>query len=131
MEYDKKVLVVKDHGTTEEVLLGDLFNLLPAENYGLPEYGDYPWDRWERLAEAAGVSKELANLGRSLMREANQHQWSRELKVVAGWVDGGEEMIKSALSRPEETKLYWAYLMDTDGGINELDELTFPLQLKP
>lgn len=46
--------------------------------------GDYPWDRWEVAALEAGVSKPLASLGRSVFREAFQHDWANELKVEFG-----------------------------------------------
>jgi hypothetical protein len=46
---------------------------------------DYPWDRWERHARARGVGAELAQLGRSVMREAYQHQWAAMIARRYGW----------------------------------------------
>lgn len=46
---------------------------------------DYPWDRWYAHARAAGVDDDLANLGRLVMREAYQHQWSAQLARRYGW----------------------------------------------
>jgi hypothetical protein len=46
---------------------------------------DYPWDRWEEHARAAGVDERMAQLGREVMREAYQHQWSPELAARCGW----------------------------------------------
>lgn len=40
---------------------------------GFCTYGQYPWDFWEKRALARGVRRELAGLGRAVMREANQH----------------------------------------------------------
>ena len=53
---------------------------------------DYPWDRWEKSALQAGVSDKLANLGRSVFREAFQHDWPDDAKVECGWLDGGQTM---------------------------------------
>jgi len=81
--------------------------------------GDYPWDRWEKAALDAGVSKELANLGRSVFREAFQHDWANELKVECGWLDGGAEMILHALAVPGEVEERWCELLNTDGIPND------------
>jgi hypothetical protein len=77
--------------------------------------GEYPWDLWAQLARNASVSVELANLGRSLMREADQHAWSEELQRECGWEDAGEAMIELALHAPDEALRRWKYLMATDG----------------
>ena len=50
--------------------------------------GQYPWDYWQRIALKRGVPEELATLGRSLMREADQHaKWawaaSSSLSILA------------------------------------------------
>jgi len=42
--------------------------------------GAYPWDDWQREALAAGLSPDLAALGRAVMREAYQHDWCDRLK---------------------------------------------------
>ncbi len=78
-------------------------------------YGDYPWDRWETAAREAGVAEDLCNLGRALFREAYQHQWSDELQVESGWLDGGVRMIYQALAFPEECTERWQHLMEADG----------------
>jgi len=39
----------------------------------------YEWDYWELEALEQGLDKELATLGRSVMREAYQHNWSPQL----------------------------------------------------
>lgn len=57
--------------------------------------GDFPWDRWETHARARNVPAELAQLGRSVMREAYQHQWAAELARGYGWhaVDFADAMV--------------------------------------
>ena len=78
-------------------------------------YGHYPWDDWERDALAAGVSKELASLGRLTVREAYQHGWDDRLKSLCGWYDRGQRMIKLALRSPATAEKRWQRLLDTDG----------------
>lgn len=46
---------------------------------------DYPWDRWYEHARGRGVGEELAQLGRSVMREAYQHQWHGVIAKRYGW----------------------------------------------
>ena len=76
--------------------------------------GDYPWDRWEKAALQAGLDPELANSGRAVFREAFQHDWSDELKVECGWLDGGTTMLFQALACPAETLARWTYLYSAD-----------------
>ena len=42
---------------------------------GRHTFGDYPWDRWRIRAAAAGLSADLADLGREVVRDAYQHDW--------------------------------------------------------
>lgn len=83
--------------------------------------GDYPWDRWEVAALEAGVSKPLASLGRSVFREAFQHDWANELKVEFGWLDGGAEMILYAIAVPGEIEERWRELIESDGVPNDYE----------
>jgi hypothetical protein len=78
-------------------------------------YGAYPWDEWERSALAAGLSPELAALGRSLMREAYQHDWCERLKAECGWSDEGRAMLRRVLAHPRRTAARWEWLLSTDG----------------
>jgi hypothetical protein len=76
--------------------------------------GSYPWDVWERRAIAEGVSKELAGLGRSLMREAYQHNWDENKCTNAGWNDRGELMIQCALHDAENARRVWHRMLTCD-----------------
>lgn len=78
--------------------------------------GDYPWDRWERSALAAGLDEDLAVLGRAVFREAFQHQWDDHLQVECGWLDGGQRMLFQAIGFPQETTQRWSHLLHADGG---------------
>jgi hypothetical protein len=80
------------------------------------EFGNYPWDDWQEWALEDGVEEDLAALGRSLIREADQHNWPRKLQVECGWADSGKAMIELALTKPEEAQKRWQHLLDTDGG---------------
>jgi hypothetical protein len=76
--------------------------------------GCWPWDDWERMALAAGLSRELASLGRSLMREADQHCWCERLRRECGWNDDGKAMLQRLLAQPRRTaaRLNWLYATD-------------------
>lgn len=82
---------------------------------GFCPYGQYPWDFWEKRARARGLEQELAALGRAVMREAHQHQWTSCLQQLCGWEDEGEAMIELALAAPERANYLWGKLLDTDG----------------
>ena len=77
--------------------------------------GDWPWDHWERAALAGGLARELATLGRAIMREASQHGWCGRLQAECGWSDGGRAMLARALGHPVRTAARWNWLMQTDG----------------
>ena len=77
--------------------------------------GDYAWDRWEAQALEAGLDKDLAGLGRAVMREAVQHDWDSDLKAECGWLDAGQAMQKLGLRDGEAANKRWRYLLQTDG----------------
>jgi hypothetical protein len=86
--------------------------------------GNYPWDRWQQKALAAGVSPELAELGRAVMREAYQHNWEERLKMLCGWNDHGRCIMQQALHTPAVVKQRWQRMLDTDGYRGERDPQT-------
>jgi hypothetical protein len=94
------------------------------QTQGYCPYGHYPWDYWEKRALGAGVSEELARLGRAVMREAHQHAWSEPLRAVCGWNDRGEAMIVLAQQTPEQASFVWQELLETDGCRGSYDEKT-------
>jgi hypothetical protein len=83
--------------------------------HGFCESWHYPWDEWERMALARGVAEELANLGRAVMREADQHRWNERLRSLCGWNDEGRRMIALGLRSPQRARRRWKWLLATDG----------------
>ena len=77
--------------------------------------GAYPWDHWQALALERGLAPDLAALGRSLMREADQHDWCERLKVECGWNDAGRAMLARLLAHPRRTAARLEWLYATDG----------------
>lgn len=89
-------------------------NVLALEARSGPP-GNFTWDRWEKLALQAGLSAELADLGRSVIRDAYQHGWDEDLMRECGWLDGGLCMIVVALAQPDKAAARWEHLMHTNG----------------
>lgn len=77
--------------------------------------GAYAWDRWQSQALAAGLSQDLAELGRAVMREAVQHDWEPALKAECGWLDAGQALLELAQRDPEGAAARWQHLLETDG----------------
>ena len=86
-----------------------------GETPSFPAPGNYPWDEWQRHALERGLAADLAALGRSLMREADQHGWCERLRAECGWNDGGEAMLARLLARPRRTAARLEWLFATDG----------------
>jgi hypothetical protein len=74
----------------------------------------YDWDYWFIDALKADVPKDLASLGREVMREFYQHQWSNDYADEVG-PDAGKKMIRLALEHPQKASKRWRYLLQTDG----------------
>ena len=77
--------------------------------------GQYVWDRWQAQALEAGLSQDLAGLGRAVMREAVHHAWTVELKASCGWRDNGQAMRAWALRDGAAAAQRWRHLLETDG----------------
>lgn len=79
--------------------------------------GHYPWDEWERIALARGLSTELARLGRAVMRECHQHCWDPDLVDEVGHDSPTAPlaMLEGALADPAQLEARWRYLLHTDG----------------
>lgn len=77
--------------------------------------GRYAWDRWQACALATGLDKDLASLGRAVMREAVQHDWTDELKAECGWSDAGQAMLELARHDAPTAQARWQHLLNTDG----------------
>lgn len=79
--------------------------------------GAFPWDDWQRNALASGIDAQLATLGRSVMREASQHDWCDRLKYECGIdnADTAAGMIACAKDQPHLVEARWQWLLATDG----------------
>ena len=86
----------------ESTMSEHLYRRLRAPDWIDAGPGNFPWDTWERRAQDAGVWFELAVLGRSVYREAYQHNWEQELKQECGWQDDGNAMIDLASAAPSK-----------------------------
>jgi len=80
-----------------------------------PAPGCWPWDHWQGLALERGLAPDHATLGRSLMREADQHGWCERLRTECGWDDAGRAMLARLLAHPRRTSARLAWLYVTDG----------------
>lgn len=78
-------------------------------------FGHYPWDDWERWAQAQGLAAELAGQGRLLIREAYNHGWEPWLQSLCGWQDNGQALLAFALRTSRQARWCWSRLMETDG----------------
>ena len=77
--------------------------------------GRYAWDRWKVASLAAGLSEDLAELGRAVMREAVQHDWAAGLQAECGWRDDGHAMLELAQRDGAAAARRWNFLLETDG----------------
>ncbi len=71
----------------------------------------YEWDFWEAEALERGLDKDLAALGRAVLREANQHDWSPQLRVVCC----GEVLDDVLFRAPRQARKLYEVLLETDG----------------
>jgi len=80
----------------------------PPADYTPPKFH---WDWWEEDAIARGLDRDLATLGRAVIRETDQHRWS---VVAARLADEG--IVEELLTRsPELAKRLYEVLLETDG----------------
>lgn len=86
--------------------------------------GAYAWDHWQMRALETGLDHDLSQLGRAVMREAVQHAWCPSLLVECGWEDDGQDMLDLARLDPATARRRWEWLLDTDGGQVEWDEIS-------
>jgi hypothetical protein len=71
----------------------------------------WEWDIWEREAIERGMNKEMACLGRAVIREAGQHSWCPQLRCLCS-----EEVLEPLLLKaPDLAKRLCEVLLETDG----------------
>lgn len=71
----------------------------------------YEWDYWEEDALERGLDLELATLGRAVLREAVNHNWSPMLREVCSEMTLDEILFKA----PDLGKRLFTVLLETDG----------------
>lgn len=79
------------------------------------EPSNRPWDVWKLRAIKAGISRELAALGRKLMKTAYDDRWSGGGSDYAGWDDAGAQLISMALADPNLAKTEWEQHLEWGG----------------
>ena len=75
----------------------------------------FEWDFWKSRALALGVAEDLAELGRSIMRDAYLERWPEESLGECGWWDDGFGMLAQAQKNPREIRKRWEALLTRYG----------------
>lgn len=71
----------------------------------------FQWDYWEMEALEDGMEKSLAALGRAVMREACQHNWSPRVAALCS-----DYMLDRLLVQaPKRARRLYEVLLETDG----------------
>jgi hypothetical protein len=73
--------------------------------------GHYPWDLWEQSALERGMERTLAQLGRDVVRDADQHAWSEPLQQLCE----GESLADLLIRAPYLGRRLCEILLETDG----------------
>jgi hypothetical protein len=71
----------------------------------------FEWEWWEQEALERGLDKDLAALGRAVLREALQHNWSPQLRVLCC----AEVLDELLVNAPRQARRLYAVLLETDG----------------
>jgi len=71
----------------------------------------FVWDHWKKHALKAGMSEELAELGRAVYREAIQHNWPWSLRVACMEPTLTDMLVHA----PETAKQFYETMLLTDG----------------
>ena len=82
----------------------------------------FEWDVWKDYALERGLDCELATLGRAVMREAIQHNWSEQLRGLSE----GEGLSGLLFNAPDLGKRLCEVLLETDGLRIALEETDDP-----
>lgn len=76
-----------------------------------PRPGTYPWDEWENAAKERGMERTLAELGRDVVRDADQHAWATPLRELCA----GETLLELLTRSPYLGRRLCEILIETDG----------------
>ena len=70
----------------------------------------FEWDAWKTRARALGITEELAELGKKVMRDAYMQRWPEAVLSDCGWNDDGFGMLALARAKPAEARRDWELL---------------------
>ena len=73
--------------------------------------GAWPWDHWENAAKERGMERTLASLGRDVIRDADQHNWSEPLRELCA----GGNLLELLTRSPYLGRRLCEILLETDG----------------
>jgi hypothetical protein len=73
--------------------------------------GAYPWDHWEEAAKERGMERTLAELGREVIRDADQHAWCEPLRELCA----GGNLLELLTLAPYLGRRLCEILIETDG----------------
>lgn len=73
--------------------------------------GCYPWDDWQQKMIKRGMERTLTNLGRDVIRDADQHNWAEPLRQLC-YEDALSELL---LCAPYLGRRLCEILLETDG----------------
>jgi hypothetical protein len=73
--------------------------------------GNYPWDEWQQRMIERGMERTLTDLGRDVLRDADQHNWAEPLRQLC-YEDSLSELL---LSAPYLGRRICEILIETDG----------------
>jgi hypothetical protein len=84
-------------------------------NQGIDATGHKPehsrWNQWETAVKKRGMERTLAELGREVIRDADQHNWAPELRNLCS----GPSLEKLLLGAPFLGRRLCEILLETDG----------------
>lgn len=70
----------------------------------------FEWDEWKTQAVAMGVTEDLAELGKTLMRDSYMQRWPEKVLSDCGWNDDGFGMLALARAKPQQARQAWERL---------------------
>jgi hypothetical protein len=72
---------------------------------------NYRWNQWEKAVKKRGMERTLAELGREVIRDADQHNWAPELRSLCN----ERSLEKLLLAAPFLGRRLCEILLETDG----------------
>jgi hypothetical protein len=83
----------------------------PSLHDDCPPPPRFEWEWWQAEALERGLDEDFAALGRAVLREAVQHNWGPQLRVVCC----GEVLDEVLFQAPRQARRLYEALLETDG----------------